>query len=329
MKPKAIQRGVTSRGNRGGSGNLDGLSQLRESNAQNSSRPMRRSRGRSRQSDPAHRRIVILWSVMLSVVTLGLFVVAVSLWLRPHLAAKQSERPAVLGNFGSQARVVAKFESPSPEQSLEMVKRAMAIRSPEQVEALFRTGEADRAEVMQFFQSSEERDGLVDHLQWFTSLDLNGMPTEAVLVTYKSKTRPVQRIAFLTPDVQGNWKLDFESFARTARPTWNQLFEGASSQAVVRVIVRKDVYYNGVFGDDKVWTCFRLVSLDREELIRGYCAVGSPEAAALDGLFVDGRAVARATMEIFRTEHAEPFQFQISRVLASDWLLPDRDATLD
>jgi hypothetical protein len=57
-------------------------------------------------------------------------------------------------------------------------------------------------------------------------------------------------------------------------------------------------------------------------LLHGYCKVGTPEADEMMRLFPEGEVTSRATLELRRDKDAGTRQFEISRVLAKDWILP-------
>ena len=65
-------------------------------------------------------------------------------------------------------------------------------------------------------------------------------------------------------------------------------------------------------------------TIARRELrggLRGYCRVGSPEQLELEKLLEDGERMRRATLELTRVENAEARQFEITRILAKDWVM--------
>lgn len=322
MKTRDIQRGITSRhGRAGGDAPLLGrVAKLRDSKMPGGDH---RVRGRGRPGNPARRRTLLIWSSVLSVVTLCVIGLAVSFWLLPYLRQGPASDAGSLFNYDAHVRVASKFPSPSREKALEMVKRALANRDQELVDSLFRTGTTGRAEILAFLNASEQRDGFVDGYEWLSSMDVQGLLLDGVLVNYKGKDKPVQRLAFLTPDAAGNWKLDFDAFARTVTPSWESLLEKGAEQALVRVFVAPDVYFNGPFGDDKQWVCYGLASPDTETLMRGYCRVNSDVAATMEKLFLDGRKLSRATLEIRRVKDGERLQFEIIRVVAEDWVVAD------
>ena len=104
----------------------------------------------------------------------------------------------------------------------------------------------------------------------------------------------------------------------------------------VRVNVAKDTYYNGPFRDDRQWVCYGMVSPDTEVVMLGYCRKDSPQARAMERIVMDendlpggmqgglpaaAKAPKRATLEVRRVEGAEARQFEITRVLAQDWIV--------
>lgn len=280
-----------------------------------------RIRRRSPRPPTGQKPQVLLWSGVLALVTLLVIGLALVFWLEPYLSKRPVKFAETSFPDDSQARVVSQFPSPSREQALERVRLALANRDPDKVESYFRPGSATCAEILDFVSSAEQRDGLVERYDWLSSLDVGGLLIEGVLVVSEGKDKPVERLAFLTPDSAGNWKLDFDAYARTAIPSWQDLEKGAE-QAIVRIFLAPDSYFNGPFSDDKQWNCYAIASADSEDLLRGYCKVGSAQATALQRLFSEGRTLSRATVEIRRVAGGDPRQFEITQLLAPDWVLP-------
>ena len=151
---------------------------------------------------------------------------------------------------------------------------------------------------------------------------------DGVLVTYTGKEPPGVRLACLTPDERGVWKVDFDAFARTCTPSWKDLLERHVDHARVRVFIAKDAYFNGSFQNESQWVCYGMVSPESkellpigQELLHGYCKVGSSQAKAMEQIITDGTQIKRVTLEIQRPPGADLRQFEISRVLAEDWVL--------
>lgn len=247
-------------------------------------------------------------------------------WLKP-----QMRKGPVVAEGGAagmiQKRVVSEFESPTEGVALELVKQALAVRTAGEVERYFRTGPAEPAAVVGFLEGMEAADGVVTGYQWLSSMDANGLLIDGVLVSTSKDGSPRNRLALLTPNETGAWKIDFEAFARTVKPPWEELLaEDGGGHGVVRVIVARDSYYNGPFKDDKEWESYGMASPDSDTILLGYCRKGSPQARAMERIFSEeknavSQRLNRATLELKRPEGAEMRQFEISRVLAEDWVL--------
>lgn len=281
---------------------------------------------------PARRKLLFAWSLVLGLIALAVISGAISLWLLPQLQ-RQSELAMVSSEHEeARVRVASRFPSPTEEEALRFVKRAIANRDPSKVELLFHPGAADPAEVVDFCGATELRDGPIERFQWLSSMDAHDVLLEGVLVVFKGGEKPLERLALLTPDAEGNWKVDFDAFARSVKPSWDVLLGKrddvpSPKQALVRVFVAKDFYFNGPFRDETEWVCYGIASPDIDELLRGYCRVGSPEQLELEKLLADGGRMRRATLELTRVEDAEARQFEITRILAKDWVVAKHDTT--
>ncbi len=281
--------------------------------------PQTHRRGES--GSPGRKRAMLIWSGGLSVVTLVVIGIAVSMWLRLQLSRESTDVMRIEDDAEASVRVASQFPSPSREQALHLVKRAISNRDPLQVRTLFREGGVGPDEILDFLAAAERRDGAVERYEWLSSMDVNGLLMEGVLVVYPGKEKPVERLAFLTPDAAGNWKMDFDAFARSMKPSWEELLGNGAEQALVRVFAGQDFYYNGPFSDETQWVSYGLASPELDELLRGYCKVGSNEAAAMQRLFAGGQKLSRATLEIRRVEDGGARQFEIVRVVAEDWVV--------
>lgn len=279
-------------------------------------RSRRGSGGRSDDDDP---KALLMWTLLLAVVAVVLLGVMLWLWLSPKITSREDR-----SREESRVRVAAKFPSPSERESLARVKQALAVRDPAGIEGYFRPGGSSPVEIVRFLQGMEAVDGEITSYEWLSSLDVNQLLIEGVVVNFENKNGPRNRLALLTPDASGKWRIDFDAFARMVKPTWREILEKPPETAVVRVHVVKDSYFNGPFHDEKQWICFGMASPDTEETLLGYCKVGSPQAAAMNWIFskVDSK-VCRATLELRRVEGAEARQFEIARVLAQDWVVGD------
>ncbi len=333
MKPKAIQLDIRSPHCRatGQRPPIGKVTRLRDSGAPSdhdgASHVFRPSRPSELGGNPALRKLIFLWSIALGAATTLTIGAAISFWILPYLRRGNPEVAELRIDHEARVRIASRFPSPGEDEALRMVKFAMANRDPAKVGELFHTGAAEAAEVIDFFERSVARDGAVGRSIWLSSIDGDGILLEGVQVSFKGNDKAAERLALLTPDHQGIWKMDFEAFARTVRPSWQELLEKQAGQATVRVYVGHDAYFNGPFSDEKQWTCYAIASPDIDVLLRGYCKAGSVEESAIERMLADGAKLCRATLEIRRVKDADQKQFEIIRVLAKDWVVADRNLT--
>ena len=230
---------------------------------------------------------MVTWSLVLGVMALAALIVAVWFGMRPK---KGQDALAVVegaGEWMAEKRVESQFESPSEEAALDLVKRGLAIREPAEVAEFFHPGTASPEQVVDFLGKIDSVDGHVDGFTWLSSMDANGLLIDGVLVRSTLDGKSGNRLALLTPDGQGEWKIDFDAFARTTEPSWSELLEKGAAEGTVRVNVAKDTYYNGPFRDDRQWVCYGMVSPDTEVVMLGYCRKDSPQARAMERIVMD------------------------------------------
>lgn len=275
-------------------------------------------------------KVHMTWSAVFVVAVLGVLVLALWLWLRANMGRAGVATREKVAAPGVEKRVVSRFESPSEEVALGLVKHALLIRDPGQVTEFFHPGSASSEAVVDFLRDMEAVDGVLTGCDWLSSMDANGLLLDGVAVNTKDGDKPRNRMALLTPDETGRWKIDFDAFARTVKPAWSELMAMTSGQGLVRVMVVKDHYYNGPFRDETRWSCYGMASPDLDVVLLGYCRQGSPQAAALERIVANGNlrsgesGLKRVTLEIRRTAGAETRQFEITRVFAEEWVLSAR-----
>ena len=271
---------------------------------------------------------VLVWSIGIALISVTVLGAAFTFWLYPRLHGKGDNGQAQRVAADRRAKVASRFKSPSREEALSLVKSALALRDAGQVADLIRPGPMSAEEVVSYLDGMKARDGQIANYEWLSSIDKNGLSLEGVRVFFGAGATARERLAILTPDAKGVWKLDFAAFARWVKPSWKTLLEQDSGSAEVRVNASKDTYFNGPFKDESQWAAYKLVSPDTEEILVGYCRIGSPQYRAMELLWQRGEtALARVTLEISRplaSAGAERWQFEITRVLAEDWVLTDK-----
>jgi hypothetical protein len=267
-----------------------------------------------------------------SIVILSVFVVVLGLFLWSWLRGLMNQ-PVVASDIPElKTHKVLKFQSPGEEAVVALVKSALESRESPQAADYFHMGEAGPGELVGFLSKMIQDDGPVIGFQWLGGRYANGQLIENVLITCERDGKPRERVAMLVPDDQGVWKIDFEAFARMVRPSWELLLGESGGRGLVRVFVRGDNYFNGPFRDDAEWSCYAMASPDIDQMLLGYCRKGSPQDEAMmlmllrnakEGQATDMESVMRATLLVERPQGADARQFEITRVLAEDWIVSD------
>lgn len=274
----------------------------------------------------SRKKVIATWSaVICGVAAAGL---GISIWL--GLSFKPGESPQPLGVAALPKKPAESApEKPgvptlSEDAALTLVRNGLAVRDPGKISQYFRQGETAPADQVDFLRTLESKDGEIDRLEWLGTMDAGGVTIDSVMVEFKSPDRPRNRLAALVADDHGKWKIDFDTFARTVRPSWDQIVAGQAPTAKVRAYVAKDSYFNGPFKDENEWISIGIASPDTEEILTGYCKVGTPQASAMRWIFSKDSQLNRVVLELHRVEGAEPRQLEITRVLAEDWVMTDQ-----
>jgi hypothetical protein len=348
MKPRDVKRSVRSTRVDRSEGDAPSIGRVARVPGTGLNKGVRRRRRRGESSNGNRdrnnrKKVMFAWSAVFTSLALIAMGTAVWFWLRPqmrHTATASEDQVKPI-----QERVVSEFESPSEAQAVAMVKSALAVRDRAKVVDHFRIGTTDAAGIVKFLTEMETLDGKISSYSWMSSMDANGMLIDGVSVFLDGADKVRNRLAMLTPDAEGVWKVDFDSFARKVSPEWDEILRNKAEVAVVRVVVADDTYHNGIYKDETQWTCYGMVSPDHEEVLMGYCKKGSPQALALERItsgtdLLDkvsqplnqpvrrmnpsthsSRTLNRAVLEIRHAAGAEQRQFEITRVLAEDWVM--------
>jgi hypothetical protein len=119
-------------------------------------------------------------------------------------------------------------------------------------------------------------------------------------------------------------KVDWESWVGWSDMAWDDFIEQRPQGAhAFRVNLAAVEYYNFEFADDRKWQSFRVISPDEQHALYGYVERDSPAHVALRSTLDEG--FTRAFIELrFAENAANSEQVEITRVVAENWLDPDR-----
>jgi len=121
-------------------------------------------------------------------------------------------------------------------------------------------------------------------------------------------------------------KVDWDSYARYCSESWDALFAGDVSEALVRVFVRPGDYHVGAFRDPRKWTCFLLEVPDCDRRIYAYAPAGSVLSKRVQSEVMKTRSF-RQHMTLNIKSHAGSGQdalFVVDALLAVGWVVDGR-----
>ena len=343
MKPKNIQTQAQSRGHRkiGDAPTIGRVARIPEDSVakkihrrRSSSSSSTRSSSSGHRGTPwmdkkkmrqiqARRFAIRVWITLILFVCLSVFVGGMILWLR-----SQADRESIASRHetATSRQRLEVFTPPSERDAVQIVQNAMAARDAETIRMFIHdTREADVDAMLAFFSESAARDGEVIQYQWIGTADVGRMQIQSVNVIFEKNYQRNVRTAMLVPDESGVWRLDFPFFSRWCDPPIRLIdHEAGYPGGRVRVLVVRDLYFNGPFSDDREWACYAFISPDSENSGFAYCRIGSQEHAEMQDLLNSRQGAAtRVTLEIRRAEGAEQRQFELTRIVTDDWMAED------
>jgi hypothetical protein len=181
----------------------------------------------------------------------------------------------------------------------------------------------------------EEVDGQLKRVKYLFPVRSRCLQLEGVLVEFVGGRN---RLALLSPDPDGTWRIDFDGFDRHVSPPWESLLGGGAAEGKVRVNVAPDSYYNGHYRDETKWVCYGMQSPDCTDgdtptspplLMFCYALRDSAQHKALEAVIASpgtvesarsGRSqVRRVILGVRHLADTDKRQFELIRVYSDEW----------
>jgi hypothetical protein len=284
----------------------------------------RRSRDNRARRKQQSRRVLANWTLSIGLIAIAGLFFAVWQGMKFGRAGEGAAASAASVSKPGELVEMPRIASLPEDEAIVFVRKALAVRDAAKLTAYFRPAEVSPDHQLDFLRNLESRDGPIEAYQWLGNLDANNLTMDGVLVEFHSDGSPRNRLAVLVAGADGKWKVDFDAFARSVAPSWDEFLRGTVPVATVRACVVRDSYYNGLFSDENAWQCVSLASPDTEEILIGYCRKQSPQGNALKWLLSKDATINRAILEIRHSPGAEQRQVEISRVLAEEWVTSEK-----
>lgn len=163
-------------------------------------------------------------------------------------------------------------------------------------------------------------EGKVSKLRWLGIRYIGEKVIEEVEVTHTKDGSDSHRLAQIVRMPDGTWKVDISSYIRQTSHPWNDILARKVDKAVVRAVIVEASYYNGIFEDESKWRCYKITSPDFQDALYGYVEAGSIEDFRIKNILPMDRKPQRAILEIHSNSTMLDEQFQITQLLAEDWI---------
>ena len=205
-------------------------------------------------------------------------------------------------------------------EAFHLVRNALGSTTESEIADRFMPSEfLTTSQMLDWVRQRRDQDGTIIRLQRPTPGIFNSPSQEAVLVRFDKNPSKTWRIAHLDHNHGGTWKIDFDSFARICSPSFEDVASGYSGEALLRVFLKPDHYYNGAFSSEKEWQSFKLWSLDHEQSLMAYIEIGSPQHQLVMEILSMDRESHPVTLMIERLGDPSLNQYKINRVLSDGW----------
>lgn len=312
MKPKHVHRGLTNKPPASGTMINEptlGVGKLRR---------IHRTFHHSRRRNSRHtqdKSVYLKYNLRVLFVLFAIAFISGVSWM----LYQQINRPDHNKTISTLAQDTFVIPHPPAATCVSIVKNFLECSSASELSRLARLKRIDSENAYALFVQFRKDQGPIDRVEWMGAEETNGLSLERVAVIYKTGQ---YHIASLVDTQNGEWKVDFESFIAHQTKSWDQITAQGSCNAVVRVKVTPDSYYNGYFQSEKEWICLALRLPDHSDIVYGYVPPQSPA-------FLDIVEILRVSdpadmmLEISRDAGMNRKQFEIRSVIAKGWVESD------
>lgn len=288
-------------------------------------------RGTNRKKVRGERRkkiskYVVVWTCLLSFCATCIILLAIVTYFRTMTSLPEG---AAIGAGVATNLELAFTEQKTPalpsieaQDALRITKSALANRDPLLVTEHFVLGEVrDPKEALNLLELIKKHEGEVTTMRWLGEKNFNDIHRAQIALLLKNDERQHIRLAQLVPSSDGKWRIDLDSFLRFVSPNWETILTAKSGTSLVRIFVAPDSYYNGIYADESLWTAYALSSPEVTNLLYGYAKRGSSQEKALKRILASEEPFHSVTLRIKKNSESGPRQFEISRVVAENWII--------
>lgn len=213
-----------------------------------------------------------------------------------------------------------------PSEAIEIVTQALANRDPSLIQDFFIIGEGDNpADVMVELLRIRDVEGKITGTEWLGSkFPTMSSAQQAVVRTTKDEIVRTRRAQLaLGPDEK--WRIDLDAYLRKCDPPLAEVAATEFGTFVVRVFVTEENTYSGIYSEKTEWSAYSLTSPDTTDSLYAYAKRESSQYKAMRQILISDKDLSHATLTIIKQPNSGPRQFEVSRVMADDWIIRKKD----
>jgi hypothetical protein len=213
-----------------------------------------------------------------------------------------------------------------PAEAVTLVTQALDNRDPGLMQDFFVLGkDVNPAEAMEELVRIREAEGEITRTDWLApKFPGERSALQAVVHTAKDEKEQSRRAQFALGS-DGKWRIDLNAFLRKCEPPLAEVLSAESGTFLVRVFVSEETAYRGMYSDKNEWRAYSLTSPDIEDSLYAYAKRGSSQDKALRRILIEDELLHHATLRITKEPESGPRQFQVSQVIAGNWIVGETD----
>ncbi len=287
----------------------------------------RRSASPKQKKKITHRSFA--WSVLAIFFVISVLIIAIVRNVRNKvlipLAANQTEKPIDLDKVFEDAENSDSTDLKSDE-AIKIVTQALANRDPALIHDFFILGEGENpVEVMEDLIRIRETEGEITQTEWLALKFPSDSNARQVIVHSAREEIEQTRRAQLIRGSDGKWRIDLHAYLRKCDPSLKEIISAQSGTFIVRMFIAEESSYRGIYSDRSQWRAYSLASPDINDALYAYAKRGSSQDKALRSILLTHENFHHSTLSIVKQANSEPRQFEISRVIAANWIIGEED----
>ncbi len=271
----------------------------------------------------------LAWSILIVSAVVSLLIVSIVKQIRDKVQitqpASQYDKPINL-DLIFEKEENSDLPDLKSDEAISIVTQALANRDPSLIQNFFILGkDHDPEQAMAELIRIMDAEGEMSRTEWLGLKFPNGSTVMQVMVYTAIDGKENARIAEFAPGSDGKWRIDLDAYLRKCVPPLEDVVSGKSETSLVRVFVAEDSFYHGMYYDETEWKVYGLASPDIADILYAYVKRGSSQDKALRRIIDTDESLHRATLSIIKHPNSGPRQFEITRVIAENWIIGEKD----